>query len=299
MNDHATLEATSQANLAETLSRLLPTASVLATTEPGDSPTPGLSVFHAAVPKGFDLQEIKVDLESYLPTPRTTTATVTLADTASFLAYVIRHADPEKSVVWCQFNPKTFALSFTAVIDEHAKGTPGWRRHQATFTPSPSAEWETWTRNAGANGAKEQVEFAEFLERNEGDIAAGDGLPSSADMMTMATNFEVTSEKRLRSSVRLSSGAIQLEYIDKEDEATVEKMRLFDKFAIGIPVFWAGPGYKIGARLKHRIAQGKAKFWYELIRPDRVHEAAARELVAHVQTGIGAVPLLLGVGNAK
>lgn len=286
-----------EANLAETLHRILPAPQILQTTEAGDQHPPGLSIFHAAVPKGFDLKEVQVDLEKYLPTPRTTQATATLADADSFLAYVSRHADPSKSVVWCQFNPKTFVLSFTAVIDEHAKDAPGWRRHQASFTPSMSAEWVTWTGNTGTNGAKEQVEFAEFLERNEGDIAAGEGLPSSADMMTMATNFEVTSEKRLRSSVRLSSGAIQLEYIDKEDEATVEKMRLFDKFAIGIPVFWAGPGYLISARLKHRIAQGKAKFWYELIRPDRVHEAAAKELIERVQAGIGAVPLLMGAGK--
>jgi uncharacterized protein YfdQ (DUF2303 family) len=294
MNDHASLESITQANLAETLARILPKAELLRSGNAPSHTVPALETFHVALPKGPEVKEIQVDLEKYLPAPRATVCTATLADAESFLGYVTRHADPACSLVWCKFDPRTFELAFTLVVDEHAKAAPGWRRHQASYTPAASAEWITWTKHNGTAGAKEQVEFAEFLERNEGDIASGEGLPTSADMMTMATNFEVTSEKRLRSSVRLSSGAIQLEYIDKEDEQTVERMRLFDKFSIGIPVFWAGPGYRIDARLKHRIAQGKARFWYELIRPDRVHEAAAKDLIERVRAGIGGVPMLMG-----
>ena len=292
MSTPVTLETISQANLAQTLHEILPSAELITSTELPDHP-PGLHVFHVAVPKGTDVREFTVDLEKHLPAPRSTHATALMGDVDSFLAYVARHAD-ERSVVWCQFDPQTYALNFTAVIDEHARGGAGWRRHKASFTPTLSHEWMTWTKHAGTNAAKEQLEFAEFLERNEGDIAAAEGLPSSAEMMKMATNFEVTSEKRLRSSVRLQSGAIQLEYIDKEDEATVQQMRLFERFAIGIPVFRRGVGYRLDARLKHRVSQGKAKFWFELIRPDRVHEAAALELVDRVRTGIGQTPLLLG-----
>jgi len=71
-------------------------------------------------------------------------------------------------------------------------------------------------------------------------------------------------------------------------------MKVFERFQIGIPVFWAGPGYLITARLKYRNNGGKVSFWFELIRPDRVHEAAAKELIAKVQEGIGAVPMLMG-----
>lgn len=74
---------------------------------------------------------------------------------------------------------------------------------------------------------------------------------------------------------------------------------LITQFAIGIPVFWAGPGYRIDARLRYRHASGKVAFWYELIRPDRVHEAAAKELIERIRTGLPqGVPLLMGKTTA-
>lgn len=278
-----------QANLAETLSKILPDAKTLIT-QP-TSEILGLHITHVAVPNNFELKEIKVDLEEHLAAPRKTVAVASLADLESFLAYVGRHAD-ERSLVWCNFNPQTFALNFRAVIDEHAIGKPGWRKHAANFTPTMSAEWKVWTELN--KKSQSQVEFAEFLERNEGDIASREGFPTSTEMMTMATNFEASSEKRLISSVKLQGGGVSLEYIDGDDEKTLQKMKVFERFSVGIPVFWAGPGYAIDARLKHRTASGKVSFHYELIRPDRVHEAAAKELIDIVRKGIGAVPMLMG-----
>jgi uncharacterized protein YfdQ (DUF2303 family) len=283
---------TQHANIAESLARLLPEAKLLNAIDLED--TPGLKLYQFGIPKGTEVKQIEVDLEKHLDNPRTTNALATLAEADSFVAYVKRHAEPTTSVVWCNFNPQTFALSFTAVLDEHAKGTPGWRRHQATYTPATSLEWNVWTSKSGEQKAQEQAEFAEFLERRDGDIATREGYPTSAEMMQMATNFTATSEKRVRSIVRLQSGGVALEYIDKEDEATAERMTFFAKFCIGIPVFWAGPAYLIDCRLKHRVSQGKAKFHFELIRPDRIHEAAAKDLIERVRTGIGEVPMLMG-----
>lgn len=275
-------------NIAETLARILPDAKIVSTT---DTATPSLHISHVAVPKGFDLKELRIDLEQHMANPRNTTATAELQDAESFLAYVERHATAG-TMVWCDFDPATFKLGFRAVFDEHVKGTAGWRRHQAMFTPRASNEWQIWT---GRNGKSlPQVEFAEFLERQELDIAAKEGRPTSAEMMQMATNFESSSEKRMRSSQRLQDGSIRLEYIEGEDEKTIQHMKLFERFVIGIPVFWAGPGYVIEARLKYRTTQGKVSFWYELIRPDRSHEAAAKELIQKVRDGIGATPLLTG-----
>ena len=89
-----------------------------------------------------------------------------------------------------------------------------------------------------------------------------------------------------------------LTYVADADKGTLEQMKVFEKFSIGIPVFWAGPAFRIDARLKYRLgtaqAAGKVSFFYELIRHYRVHEAAAKELISAVRDGIGAVPLLMG-----
>lgn len=113
-------------------------------------------------------------------------------------------------------------------------------------------------------------------------------------MLKMATEFEANSDKRIKSVVRLQGGGVRMDYVDDDNADTLAQMQVFEKFQIGIPVFWSGPGYRIDARLKYRHGQGKVSFWYELIRPDRIHEAAAKELIERVRAGIGAVPMLMG-----
>jgi uncharacterized protein YfdQ (DUF2303 family) len=280
-------------NIAETLARVLPEAKVIHTDEDDN----GGTVTHVLVPKTFELKSL--DNEQLLPHPRRTTATAKLLDAASFLAYVNAHAGQE-TAVWCDFDPVSYALAFTAVIDEHAAHLPGWRAHRAVFTPRPSVEWATWVK--ASNGKERgQVEFAEFLEANEKDIAAGPGLPSGLDMMKMATAFEANAEKRFKSKVRLQSGGVALEYVDNDTEATIEQMKLFERFKIGIPVFWdlrdadtALQAWPIEARLKYKTSQAKVTFWYQLIRPDMVHEAAARDMIERVRKGLDAVPLRMG-----
>lgn len=282
-----------QENLARTLADVLPKTVMVGALDKTNAD--GVKLY--AVPKGTELKE--VDLERLLPTPRRAKLYAQMAEPDSFLAYVQRH-HTDNTVVWCKFNPQTFALSFCAVFDDFGtKGAPGWRGHMAEYTPEPSAEWKVWTANNGSEKAKAQIEFALFLERHETDIAAVEGMPSSLQMMAMATAFEANSEKRVKSVVKLQGGGTRLDFVDDNDAETEATMRLFERFAVGIPVFWAGPGYRVDARLKYRHGSGKVVFWYELLRADRVHEAAAKELIERVRGGLPAgTPLLMGQAAA-
>lgn len=284
-----------QENLARTLADVLPKATLVGALDKSNAD--GVKLY--AVPKGTDLKEI--DLERLLAAPRRAKLQVQTADADSFLAYVARHASAT-TVCWCKFDPQTFALSFQAVFDDFGpQAAPGWRGHRVTYTPEASAEWKVWTGNNGGSKAMGQLDFASFLERQESDIAAVEGMPSSLQMMEMATAFEANSEKRVKSVVKLQGGGTRLDFVDDNDAETEARMKLFDRFAVGIPVFWAGPGYRIDARLKYRQASGgKVTFWYELIRADRVHEAAAKELILRVQVGLPAgTPLLMGTTTAS
>lgn len=280
-----------QKNLAETLAEVLPKAAILGAVETG---VPNLFITHVAVPKGTDIKELKTDLEALLPNPRRTTATATFADATSFLAYVARHAT-DGSVVWCNFNPQTFSLGFTAVIDEHAKGVAGWRSHRAAFTPDMSAEWKAWKSKDATS--MPQVVFAEWLQEHAEDIASkeGDGLPTSLALLTMATNFVATEERQFKSVVKLQSGGVRMTYIADPDAGTTETMDAFDKFGIAIPVFHGSQvADRINARLKYRQANAKVSFHYELVRPDKVHKSAAEDLIAIIRDGLGGVPMLMG-----
>ena len=280
-------------NIAETLAEVLPKAQIIGGIDAGTAQ----AITLAAVPKGHDLQ--RIDLESLLPAPRRAKLAASLDQPDSFLEYLQRHAGTA-TVVWCEFNPQTHSLAFEAVFDDRgAQQQPGWRTHRARYVPEHSAEWKVWARHNGSGQAMAQLEFAMFLERNETDIAAVEGMPSSLQMMAMATAFEANSEKRVKSIVKIQGGGTRLDFVDDNDADTEADMKLFEKFAIGIPVFWAGPGYRIDARLRYRHASGKVAFWYELIRPDRVHEAAAKELIERIRTGLPqGVPLLMGKTTA-
>ena len=294
MLDNRTPQATlaevqPSANLAETLAAVLPKATLVHQVDTG---VPGLHLAHVALPKGTTVQELKTDLEALLPNPRKTKAVATFTDAASFLAYVQRHADPAQAVTWCNFDPQTFKLSFDAVIDEHVKGTAGWRSHRATFMPQMSAEWKAW--KGQDRNFFDQVPFAEWIQEHEDDVTTANGLPTALQMLEMATNFVMNEERALKSAVRLQSGGIRLTYVADADKGTTEDMKLFERFALGIQVFHGGTAWSVSARLKYRNNAGKVKFSYELVRADRVHEGAAKEPIEQIRTGLCQVPLLMG-----
>ncbi len=276
-------------NLAETLAEVLPKPELL---DKIDFLVDGLTVLHYAVPKGHDVKELRVDLEKHLPAPRELKAAAEFHDASSFLNYIARHAN-EHSTCWCDFNPQTFALSFRAVIDEHGKDSPAWRRHVAAYTPRMSAEWKEW-KGKDRSGFG-QVEFAEWLQDHEGDIASFEGYPTCAQMLQMATNFQYQEDRRLKSAVRLQSGGVRLDYVADADAGTVESMTMFEKFTLGIPVFHAAPTAELLiARLKYRLDNGKVRFTYELQRADKAHEKAALDLIETVRAGLAGVPLMFG-----
>lgn len=275
-----------ESNIAETIARLVPTADIVypPSPEPGD-------ILQLVVPDNFKL--VPVDTEKMLGHPRRTVASASFADADSFLAYVNRHAINGSTVAWCDFNPQTFALKFAAVFDDHGTTEAGWRKHRAAFEPDMSAEWKTWK---GANTkAMDQVAFATWLQDHELDINSGaEGFPTSLQMLTMATEFVAHEEHALKSTVRLNSGGVRLTYIADADKGTTETMQLFERFALGIPVFHEGGAWRLTARLKYRNSNGKVVFFYELQRPDIVHASAAKELIAKVREGLGAVPMFMG-----
>lgn len=281
-------------NIAQTLARELPTAKIIHI----QGAAGGGGITHVLVPKTFDLKAI--DDAALLANPRSNDATASFADGESFLAYVKYHA-ADGATVWCDFNPATYALTFTAVFDEHRPSLPAWRKHRAELKPRLSEEWKAWIGMDGTKHAMHQIEFATWIEDHEKDFAHREGFPTSLQMLEMATAFEATSDKRIRSKTRISSGGIQLEFVDTENQESVEKMRLFERFLIAIPVFWSMPAgaeqsveaWPITARLKYRIAAAPT-FWYELQRPDLVHQAAAVKLIAQIREGLGSVPLRLG-----
>lgn len=273
-------------NLAETLAREMKQPILMLD-------APESSIRRAALPPGWTLQE--KDEANLQKTPRRKIANVVLLDADSFIEYVKRHGSLTDSTIWCETDYKLGKVNFKAIINDHGsdEANPAWRDHTAKYSPEFSEEWARWI--ASNNKAFSQTDFAKFIDDNLKDVASqeGDGMPSGAQMLEMAISFEANQDMRFKSAIRLQSGGVQMQFVQDDDAQTIEKMQMFDRFAIGIPVFWSSDAYKIEARLRYRIRDGKLHFWYELIRQDKTLEAATKTIIATVREKTGS-PFFFG-----
>ena len=248
-----------------------------------------------AVPEGWDIAT-DTQLEQLQNHPYRAKGQVATKTVESFAHYVNTHKHDE-SLLYALVDPtSTTPLKVTAVFNEHQGGTagdnkPGWRDFTATLTPEVSHEWKIWTARSGT--PMNQYEFALFIEDNIKDISSQENYPTGTNMLKMATQFEATQDKKFRSAVRIQSGGVNLECIDTDDAATVEKMQAFDRFMIGVPVFWKGQAYLLEAKLRYRVHSGSLSLWYDLIRPDLVVNDAIDNILAQVAEATN-LPVLHG-----
>lgn len=273
------------ANLAETLARELKSP-----VDIGSEPAGNIK--RIALPPGWTLAE-KDDDAKLLAKPRRKKAKAILIDPESFIDYTRRHGSLTNSTIWCTADYKAGKVGFVALINDHgeAEDQPDWRDHTAHFSPEFSEEWNRW--NSQNKQPFTQAEFASFVEDNLKDIAAVEGQPTGAQMLEMALTFEANQDMRFKSAIRLQNSGVQMSFVQDDDAQTLQKMQVFDRFSIGLPVFWNGEAYRIDARLRYRVRDGKLTFWFELIRQDKVLEAASKTLIAHIREKTGS-PFFFG-----
>lgn len=275
-------------NLAQTLAREMK--------QPTRIETHSEHVSRIATPEGWTIKDY--DDEKYHATPRRKMGTVGLLDVDSFINYVKRHNIAKDTSIWCNADYFNGKVSFTAILNDHGASAdaPAWRDHLAIFSPAFSTEWFRWKEKNKTSFT--QAEFATFVEDNLKDIVKVGESPSGGQMLEMALDFEANQEKRFKSAIRLQSGTVNMQFVDSEDAQTISKMQMFERFTIGIPVFWGGDPYQVDARLRYRQRDGKLTFHYELIRLDKVLEAATKTMIAKVNDALK-LPFFFGNPFAK
>lgn len=243
---------------------------------------------YTIVPDGMTV----VDLSHLLPAPRAVLHRVTVGTVPAFVAAVTRFPTRHPVLFGCEASG-----TIVAVMDFSTDSQPLWGRHLVTLRLDPSPEWLTWTKASGQQ--KTQIDFARFLEDNLPDIAE----PPGADVLQMAQSLEVKKAVQFASSVRLDNGQHQLTYTeDISGSSTKGTLQIVDRFTLGLSPWRATPLYKVEARLRYRMQDGKVVFWVDLLRPHKVVEAAWQDVVQTVETELsrtfqatGAVVVLPGV----
>lgn len=242
------------------------------------------------VPEGYSVS----DLEKFLPNPIRKRGLVIATDSTSFSDYLNKHSTQFGSVIYAEIDSEKSVCRMVAVLDDNSDDTPQWKENICRFTPKLSVEWTRWLSKN--KDPMDQATFAAWLEDNLPDIASVPGMPTGTEILAMALGFEANSDKRLHSKINLQSGGIQFNFVDDETKDTRAAMKVFERFTIGIPVFDGGSPYPIEARLKYRQKDNALKFWYELIRTDRVFKTAVTEELALIKANTGLL-VIAGTNN--
>lgn len=244
--------------------------------------TIGNGIPFAIVPTDY----VHSDLEEFLEVPVRKRGAIITSDSYGFIDYLNKHAEREVSTIYADIDSEKSRCVLVGIIDDHSKTGAQWRQHTCTFSPKQAVEWGRWI---GKNkSVMTQADFATWLEDNLPDVATVAGMPSGADILAMALGFEATYDKRLKSKMNLQNGGVQFEFVDDETKDTRTTMKVFERFTIGIPVFdGSGSAYPLEARIKYRAGDGAVKFWYELIRPDRVFKTAVLDELEAIKKGTG------------
>ena len=246
--------------------------------------TPGPAGFYTVVPENYKVES----LEDFMARPLRIQQKVELHDAASFIAYVQEFGDHEISRIFFDQEHELFQV----VIDYHGgNGVPGWCEHVAGFVARRSEEFKAWM--AQNKKQMSQVDFAHFLEENLPDIVEPDG----ATLLEIALTFWAKKDVEFASGIRLQNGQIQFTYNELVRGAAQKgTLDMPEQFVLGIPIHVGGPAYRIPVRFRWRLQEGKAIFWYEIVRPHRYVEDALKEIRERVGQETG-LDVLAGVAK--
>lgn len=222
--------------------------------------------------------------------PTRKTGTTALKDAQSFIAYYKMHA--KRSPVYASLDP----AQFIAVLNDHSENGPGQRDFRAIYKVGHSREWVEWqARNGHAKAFTSTEEFALFLEDNSPDIID----PAPSVMIELALNFRVRQDVAFADARRLQDGHTNIAYhnlVTADAAGKAGTINIPETFLIEVPIFEGlnAPKWRISARFRFRLRDGKLTIWYELIRPHKVVEEAFKALWVEIQTETGA-PILHGL----
>ncbi|MFI0268605.1 DUF2303 family protein [Streptomyces luteogriseus] len=216
------------------------------------------------------VQTINLTGDEYRDTPTRKTGTTTVRDAESFTAYWDKHHD-ENSEVYADSE----RLTITAVLDAHTTSGARWAGHRLHLALRETTAWKQWLHMDGQ--LMDQEAFAEFLEDHLPELLE----PSAAEMLEIAQSFQAAVKVDFQSAHRLNSGQRQFQYVETQSTKAGQKGQLTvpETFVIGLVPFDGSEGYKLTARLRHRIGQNGLRLGYKLERPDDIRKTAFDDVV--------------------
>lgn len=233
----------------------------------------GLIAPFVVVPKDHTVR----DLRELQAEPSRIVGSVSADSVESLISYSRKFSDSRSTIFASEVSREIMVL-----MDYHTPNAPSRNTHKAAYKAKPSREWNAWMAIHGK--AMDQIAFAEFLEEHTADVVQ----PAGAELLELATKFQLIRKAVFGSAARLQSGEFQFKYSDENQKGSIEVPEVI---TLGIPVFHAGKPYSITARLRYRLAdEGKLFFIVKLNDPERTVEHAFKSITEQVKRELADLP---------
>jgi uncharacterized protein YfdQ (DUF2303 family) len=260
-------------------------------TVPAGAAPDGITPAIIAVQEGVKLTSLKGFIDELRQRPERREGTAVLESVESFCDYVNRFKNPNTAIFATEGDGEEPRLR--GIIDHHEQGADGkacFGRHVAAYNFPMSEQWAAWRNADGVPMTQEQ--FAEFLEDRLLDVRepneAGDSaarfsndfairLATPAQLRDLSRGLSVRVNQHAAQKINTTTGETTLSFSEDHANDDGTPIAVPGGFVLGIPVFHAGDGYQLHARLRYRMS-GRAVSWtVKLHRPDMVFRYAFNE----------------------
>ncbi len=239
----------------------------------------GEAPFVVTVPDGW--KPTLVDPEALSARPRRVTGTVNVFNVASFLAVCATAEDKSDVIVYADETKH----AVTAVLNDSARGLPAWRDHRVALQLRQTPEW---AYRKAHQGLTDQQSFAESIEHGADEIR----VPGAAEMLTIAETFVAKIDVNFKQGADLGRGARQITFEENVSASAGKGGSLTIPEAMElavIPFVGTDVAFKVPAKIRFRLRDGKLQIGYTLHRPDEVERLAFLKSVAGIAASLNVV----------
>lgn len=248
----------------------------------------------AIVPNGFSVHTLDKAIafaDNRAERPRAIIGVSDHTELDSFLAHIeaFKNAD---SAVWADIT----GPSVTAIYNYHARGKPAWGDHRANYSCPKSDEWSIWT--AHSERRMSQDAFSDFIEERFDDITSpkdGEDGATAVDVLEMARNLAIHTKGRFERKIDKVTGENSMVCKEEHSETSTKIPR---RFFIAIPVFENGVKYRVEARMRFRMQDGRPSFGFSLHRVPEILRDAFKEICESVRSVTG-LPVYAGTHDCR
>lgn len=253
---------------------------------------------------------LKPFIDEFRKAPERREGTARLETLASFIDHAKRFKAPNSAIFATENGGSPVLTSVFDYHEEGATGIPRFRKHKGVYSFPISDEWAAWSKQDGT--FMTQAEFATFLEDRIMDVAEVpeklDGalaeivaklegrLAGPSRLLELSRGLAVNVNSTIKGAVNLASGEATMQFVEQHTDAAGAPLKVPSLFCITVPIFRAGTPYRIVARLRYRIRDGRAAWAYSLYQPERAfldaYEGAAKEAAAKTD-----MPLFFGTAE--